>query len=280
MRSIFAWGRWPLGLAAVAFLFIAGASAVACGDDDPEDDCCAPSPTLDEPTSTGTTQSQSGASPTGSNETPSAQSPVPGSANPEGLDEFLAQDYPDELKNGYDLGATDAPVVLRVFEDFQCPFCLRWSLTQEPTLIEEYVIPGDVRLEFRNLPILGDESAYAAIGAECAARQNMFWEFHKILFEVQARAGQLTEEELNVGRFSLPALQALAQDAGLSEVDFALCIEADDALADVIAHTREAQELGLRSTPSFVLNGQVLPGTPSNVDALREILDEAIENAP
>ena len=81
------------------------------------------------------------------------------------------RDLPPELVDGFALGNPDTPLLLTVFEDFQCPFCIRFATTVEPVLIEEFIATGQLRLEFRNFPILGPESGTAAAGSVCAARE-------------------------------------------------------------------------------------------------------------
>src|SRR5690625_406580 len=54
------------------------------------------------------------------------------------------------------LGEEDAPVVLVAYSDFTCPFCATWAQETQPELIERYVDPGDLRIEWREFPYLGD----------------------------------------------------------------------------------------------------------------------------
>jgi protein-disulfide isomerase len=176
------WFRRWLQPGGVLLAVALGASLVACGDDDdggPESDG-------------GTPTAQAGGSPT-----------------PEAANEIAANlqaiEYPEDVADGLALGNADAPATLEVFEDFQCPFCLRFTAQWEDLLME-YVEAGNLRLLFRNFPILGEESVYAAAAAVCAGEQDAFWEYHRTLFLVQAEAGQHEEERINVGRFNPNAL--------------------------------------------------------------------------
>ena len=79
-------------------------------------------------------------------------------------------------------GNPDAPVLIEEYSDYQCPFCQRFTYEVKPSIVSQYVEPGHVRLVFRNLAFLGDESHWAAVAASLAADQNMFWPFHDYLF--------------------------------------------------------------------------------------------------
>src|SRR5699024_1196470 len=69
------------------------------------------------------------------------------------------------------MGAVDAPVVMVEFADYRCPFCAKFSRDVEPELIEQYVDTGKLRIEWRDMPIYGEDSARAARAARAAAEQ-------------------------------------------------------------------------------------------------------------
>ncbi|MDN5759410.1 MAG: DsbA family protein, partial [Tomitella sp.] len=60
------------------------------------------------------------------------------------------------------LGSVDAPVVLVEFADYRCSFCAKFSRDIAPDLIDEYVDSGQLRIEWRDMPIYGEESMLAA----------------------------------------------------------------------------------------------------------------------
>ncbi len=135
---------------------------------------------------------------------------------------------PAELADGYALGSPDAPVTVEVWEDFQCPFCQRFTLEVEPLLVERYVQDGDVRLVFRNLPFLGDESHWAAVAASLAADQDKFWPFHDYLF------ANLRGE--NRGSYSLDRFLEIGEAVGLDMDAFRRGLSLDNARAAIRHH--------------------------------------------
>ena len=241
-----------------ALLLVLGALfAAACGGDDSE------------PPATAT-------------DLPETTTATAGSATaeaPPGVAELRAAQYPDELTDGYFLGRIEAPLTLTVFEDFQCPFCLRYTLLVEPWLVEKYVKPGKLRIQFQNLVILGDDSAFAALGSQCAAHEDRFWEYHRELFALQVESGQLVDEKLNVGRFSEENLEKLATAAGLDAAAFGTCLRSPENIAAVQEQLRTAAGFGLNSTPSFVINGEPLGYIPRDTKAWGELLDARLAAA-
>src|SRR5665811_161418 len=76
------------------------------------------------------------------------------------------------------LGDTDAPVVLVEYSDYRCPFCAVFARETLPVLIDEYVESGQVRIEWRDLTVFGQQSIEAAIAGRAAGAQGLFWEFN------------------------------------------------------------------------------------------------------
>ncbi len=92
----------------------------------------------------------------------------------------------------------------------------------------------------------------AAQAAECAADQNKFWEFHDTLFASQNGENQ--------GAFSNDNLKKFAADLGLDTAAFNQCLDTQKYAQIVESDTQIAQQIGVRSTPSFVVNGNPLIG--------------------
>ena len=85
------------------------------------------------------------------------------------------------LVDGRAMGDPNAPVLIEVFEDFQCPACKSYSEQIEPQVVDAYVATGDVYYIFRHYPFLDDnaprnESDQSANASMCAADENRFWD--------------------------------------------------------------------------------------------------------
>ncbi len=190
------------------------------------------------------------------------------------LNQALA-DLPTEMQNGNKLGSDDAPVKMIQYEDFQCPHCLTYTLNIEPFLVEEYVKAGLLQIEFRHLPVVGQESVSAAQGAVCAAEENRMFEYANRLFARQA-ADDFSPDR---GAFSKAGLVELAGDLGLDTDAFDACLGDPDTLSAVAADQVAATAIGFRGTPNFVINGQPLQVPPQATSGWAEILDGVIEAA-
>lgn len=187
-------------------------------------------------------------------------------------------DLPLDLAKGTTIGKDDAPLKLTSYEDYQCPFCLKYTAEQEPDLVSQFVKAGKLQITYKNLPILGKgESARAAIAGECAADQNQFWQYHNKLFTVEAQAGQVASEQVDVGRFSDDKLKQFATDLGLDRGKFDTCMGSPDKLTLLTDQQREAKKFGFNGTPAFLINGQPLgAGTPSSIADWQKIFDQVL----
>jgi protein-disulfide isomerase len=164
---------------------------------------------------------------------------------------------PTDQVDRFSMGDPDAPVVIEVWEDFQCPYCQRFTYEVEPGIVERYVETGDVRLVFRNLAFLGDESQWAAVAASLAADQNLFWPFHDYLF---ANFGGNES-----GSFHIDRLLEMGEAVGLDMERFREGLKLENARerwAEIESISRaEAYAQGINATPTVVVNGVSL-GSP------------------
>ena len=182
---------------------------------------------------------------------------------------------PKDLMNGTKLGKDTAKIKLTEYEDFQCPFCLRYTAEQEPTLIKEYVATGKMQIIYMNYPIIGAESVKAAQAGLCAAAQNLFWPYHDKLFLVEAQAGQATTEQRDVGRFSDANLKLYAKDVGLDTTKFNTCFDSGTYANQVSTEYSDGRAFGISGTPGFLINGTPIgTGTPASIAAWRTALDK------
>jgi protein-disulfide isomerase len=117
---------------------------------------------------------------------------------------------------------------------------------------EEYIQKGLVRFGYHHQIILGIESQYAAEASECASDQGAFWIYHDRLFEELSGKNQ--------GRFSMDNLKRFADELGLEPESFNTCLDSRKYESAVKSQSRTASSLGLRSTPSFLINGQPVFG--------------------
>lgn len=179
------------------------------------------------------------------------------------------------MPNGTALGEEGAPVLVEVWEDFQCPACKNYSTDIEPLIAENYVATGQVRYVFRQFPFLDErvpssnESQQSANASMCAAEQERFWDYHDMLF-----ANWNGE---NRGAFSDKRLVAFAEALGLDMDRFNSCFQNNNYRDEIAKDKADGQELGVTGTPSVFVDGQQL--TPGFVPSYQDIalaIDDAL----
>ena len=118
---------------------------------------------------------------------------------------------------------------------------------------------------------LGDESKWAAEASECANDQGKFWEYHDYLFDHQN--GE------NLGTFSKDNLKGFAATLGLDANTFNQCLDSGKYTDIVAQDTSIAQTIGVRSTPTFVVNGQPIVGAQP-YDTFAQAFDSLLNQQP
>lgn len=155
------------------------------------------------------------------------------------------------------VGPVDAPVTLVVYSDYQCPFCASWAADTGPVMAE-YAAEGDLRIEYRDIAIFGEESQRAALAAYAAGLQGGYLDYHEALFpDGETRpAGELSES----------ALVDLAAELGLDADRFAADLGSPEVTEAVQRNFDEADEIGAFSTPAFLLAERpILGAQPTEV---------------
>lgn len=145
------------------------------------------------------------------------------------------------------IGPEDAPVTVIEFSDFECPFCRRHTLETAPLILSQY--EGQVRYIFKDFPLdsIHPNATPAAEAAHCAREQGEFWAFHDLLFEMVQPLGS-------------DSYLQYAQDLGLNMPQFTQCVDEGKYSAQVKANFDFAAQLGVRSTPTFFINGIAVVG--------------------
>ena len=154
---------------------------------------------------------------------------------------------------GYDRGDPNAPILMVEFSDFGCPYCAQHALETFPTLDEEYVSTGKVFYKY--VPFVmgmfpnGDRAARAA---ECAGEQDHFWPMHDSVYAHQA--------DWKRGGNADGVLRGLAAQVVADGERWASCYAAGRQGDRTAAANAGARRLGVRATPTFFVNGQMVEG--------------------
>ncbi len=144
------------------------------------------------------------------------------------------------------LGPETAPVQIVEYGDFGCRAWHTYGIRD--SVLEAF--GEQVRFVWKDFPVITPQSPQAAEAVHYAAAQGRFWEYHDTVYE------QFAGLELN-------ALQHYVTQIGLDLDAFDNCLEQGETRQIVQANLQIARQLALRGTPSFTLNGRVLPAPPS-----------------
>ena len=148
---------------------------------------------------------------------------------------------PVALTGAPTLGSASAPIGMIEYSDFQCPFCRSFAIETLPLLKERYIHSGKLLFAFRHRPLTTIHPlAYkGSEAAECAARQNKFWQMHDQLFRKQPD-------------FDVDLLGTWAERVGVEKSAFETCLHGQ-AVSRVSADSSEAAALGISGTPEFII---------------------------
>lgn len=158
------------------------------------------------------------------------------------------------------IGPADAPVTIVEFFDYRCPYChaaLEW-------VSDVVSARRDVRVVFKELPILSDQSMEAARASIAAMPQGRYWAFHQALM---ASRGDLTPERID----------AIAQGVGIDVARMRRAMASPEITSLLEDNRNRAIEYSISGTPGFVINGELIPGF--NQSRLDERLREATRTA-
>ena len=157
------------------------------------------------------------------------------------------------------LANADGDVTIVEFFDYNCPYCRRAAPTIE-NLVE--ADPG-IRLVYREWPILGEGSVFAARAALASRQQGLYEEFHWAMMDMSGRA-----EERSV--------LTIAAEIGLDIDQLRADMEAPEVAEHIETSMRLADLLGITGTPTFILGENLVPGAVEQ-EVLQRLVDEVRE---
>jgi protein-disulfide isomerase len=156
-------------------------------------------------------------------------------------------------QDGDRIGSPDAPVTIQWFDDLQCGNCRDQFLATIPTLINDYVRPGDVRIDYRHYSFSSATEELGFFGAEAAADQDYTWPYVYLFFRNQDEA-----KRVGVGEDFLTSLAG-----GIPELDVPQWRDYLDSESgsdgEIAARLARYESLGsqlrIRAQPAAVVNG-------------------------
>lgn len=159
-------------------------------------------------------------------------------------------------------GGADAKVTIVEFSDFQCPFCSKGAVILTE-LEKKY--GNKVKIAFKHYPLpFHAQARVAAEASMCVNEQGpkLFWKMHDAMFADQTKLDK-------------DNLVATAKKIGAKEADFKTCLESGKFKTRIDADVAEGGKIGIKSTPTFFVNGKLISGAQP-VEVFSEVIDEEL----
>ena len=174
------------------------------------------------------------------------------------------------------IGDPNAPVVMAIWYDYQCPACQYGEQNLISPLVAEYVKTGKLKILFKDFAFIGlpsiPDSLNLAITAKAVweAYPDKFYEWHKIIFDNQGQE--------NTGWASKAVIAELTQK--VSGIDISVINElieknSDIYLGQVEADRTEGAKFGVNATPSFIIGTTLKAGVP-DYNSVKLLIDSLL----
>ena len=177
-------------------------------------------------------------------------------------------------QRGNAIGASSAPVTIRYFGDLECPICKDFTLGALPSIIQKWVRPGKLRIEYVSLETATREPEVfktQQVAALAAGKQNKMWNYLELFYHEQGEesSGYVTESYL----------QGLAKQAGLNLAQWTTDRNNPAFSNQVTSDAQAANGAGFNGTPSFQIGKTGGPVTKLEYASLKDptSFNEAIE---
>jgi protein-disulfide isomerase len=155
------------------------------------------------------------------------------------------------------LGNPNGDVTVIEFFDYNCSYCKKVM----PEVKRLIAADKNIRLVYREWPILGEGSVFAAKAALASRAQGKYEEFHWALMEMRNRADETT-------------VLRIAEKVGLDIEELLTDMEKPAVSEHIAMSMRITQALGFNGTPSFIIGNNLIPGFVEK-DALADYVSQA-----
>ena len=142
-------------------------------------------------------------------------------------------------------GNAEGNVTLVEFFDYNCPYCRQMAPIMEQAVAND----PQLRIVYKEFPILGPDSLFAAKAALAAQLQGRYLELHKALYGSRTRVTEAV-------------VLKLAAEAGLDVARMKADMQQPDIQASIERNAELAQALRITGTPGFVVGDQISQGRP------------------
>ena len=154
-------------------------------------------------------------------------------------------------------GNAQGNVSMAEFFDYNCPYCRQVA----PIMAQAAADDPQLRIVYKEFPILGPDSVFAAKAALAAERQGKYAEFHKALYDVKSRVTEAV-------------VLKVAAEIGLDVPRLKADMQLPDIQAAIDRNVELAQALKINGTPGFVVGDQIFPGA-TDLATMKKLIEQA-----
>lgn len=169
----------------------------------------------------------------------------------------LREDEVFDVSDATLVGNPDGDIIVVEFMDYNCGYCRR-VFPDVQQLAEQ---DGNVKILFKEFPILGPGSEYASKAALAAREQGLYGEFHNALMSADTRLDE-------------PQVLAIAREVGLDVEQLQRDMQDPEIDALIQRNHELARDLGINGTPGFIIGNEIVRGATS-LDNLKRLVAQA-----
>lgn len=153
-------------------------------------------------------------------------------------------------------GNPHGDVNLVEFFDYNCPYCRQVA----PAMVEAEEGDPQLRIVYKEFPILGPNSVFAARAALAAHRQKLYPQFHKAMMQVSGSADEAQ-------------VIAVAEEIGLDVEQLRTDMQDPAIDAEIERNLALARALRINGTPGFVIGDEILRGA-TDLQTMQRLIDQ------
>ena len=165
----------------------------------------------------------------------------------------IALYYKDLVKNdNLFLGNKNGKEVIIEFFDYNCGYCKR----SFPEIMELVSENKDIKIILKELPVLGESSILASKASIASQKQDKYFEFHQELINFS-------------GIISLIDIKKISKELGINFEQLQRDMNSEETILLINESYKLADLIGVRGTPAFIINNNLIPGAIGKNEMLR-----------
>ena len=171
-------------------------------------------------------------------------------------------------ENDFVVGDKNAPVTIIEYASLSCSHCADFHNNTLEDLIKEYVDTGKARIVFRDFPF-NHPALLGSMVLRCIP-EDVRYDYMNVLFQLQPK--WVVRENAK----STQELYKIMQSGGMTKEEFETCTNNVELENTILQGLIAAQnEFNIQSTPSFLINGNLVEGNKS-IKEFRQIIDKIL----